>query len=375
MKFHGDWAVFVSRLRALADRGEKFLRWWLDELLGLLPERWQQHFYRRNNLLLIELDEQACHFRFGEVDSAETFAEVPLGEEGALPLDSVQQLESQAAKAEQIILLLSPHRVLRKLLSLPAATEVRLENVLRFEMDRYTPFSCEQVFFGYRVVGRDYEKPQIEVELQVVQRDYLEPLLATLAQRGISPSIVALAGSLGRWPGAALNLLPSSFGAASRAMRWEVRRRRLALGALVVLVAIGGPLYLRGQSVESLQSELEELKGKAEESRSLGNDIQRLEAAQRFLLEKQAKSPRALLLLNELTALLPDHTSVTRFQDNARGFRLDGESGEASALIGLLEGSALMENVRFASPVTSNPSTQKDRFSLVADLSQAEPAP
>lgn len=66
---------------------------------------------------------------------------------------------------------------------------------------------------------------------------------------------------------------------------------------------------------------------------------------------------------------------MTRFQDNARGFRLDGESGEASALIGLLEGSALMENVRFASPVTSNPTTQKDRFSLVADLSQAEPAP
>ena len=47
--------------------------------------------------------------------------------------------------------------------------------------------------------------------------------------------------------------------------------------------------------------------------------------------------------------------------------RLEGESAEASSLIGLLEGSQLLHNVSFASPITSNPRTQRDRFSLLAE--------
>ncbi|MOA51550.1 hypothetical protein D3C78_1747130 [compost metagenome] len=55
--------------------------------------------------------------------------------------------------------------------------------------------------------------------------------------------------------------------------------------------------------------------------------------------------------------------------------RLDGESAEASSLISLLESSPLLENVRFASPVTANPGTARERFSLVADVSRSEVQP
>jgi general secretion pathway protein L len=269
-------------------------------------------------------------------------------------------------------LLVPEQRVLRKVIALPAATEQSLDNVLRFEMDRYTPFTSEQVYFGYRIAARERER--IQVELLVVQRDYIDPLLAGLAHANLRPSIVTLAEALGGWSGATLNLLPAS----SRAGQGEWGRNRRVQTAVVLLLlvlVIGWPLYQRQQTLTRLQGELPQLKARAEQSRAVATELQRLESSRAFLQEQQQQAPRLLLLLDELTALLPDHTWLARFEDNGSSFRLDGESAEVSALISLLEQSPLLENVRFASPVTSNPHTEKDRFSLVADNSMAEQAP
>ena len=72
-------------------------------------------------------------------------------------------------------------------------------------------------------------------------------------------------------------------------------------------------------------------------------------------------------MLSELTQLLPDHTWLTRLEMNQQRVRLEGESAEASSLIGLLERSQYLHNVSFVSPITNNPRTQRDRFSLQAE--------
>lgn len=372
MNGRGNWALLGSRARTLTAAVGRFYSWWLEELLGLIPERWQQRLRRRGNLLLIDAGEQSLSFRFGSFDSAELIVRVPLGEAGGLSGLQPEQFEAWVRKAAQIILLVPEHRILRKVVALPAATEPRLENVLRFEMDRYTPFTSEQVYFGYRIVA--HERERIQIELLVVQRDYIDPLLAGLAQANVRPGIVTLAEALGGWSGTTLNLLPAS----SRAGQGEwgrSRRVQTAVVLLLLVLVIGWPLYQRQQTLTRLQGELPQLKARAEQSRVVATELQRLESSRAFLQEQQQQAPRLLLLLDELTALLPDHTWLARFEDNGSSFRLDGESAEVSALISLLEQSPLLENVRFASPVTSNPHTEKDRFSLVADNSMAEQAP
>lgn len=379
MNGHGSLALVGSRARALAAAGgifwNRFWNWWLEELLGLIPERWQQRLRRRGNLLLIEVDEQSLSFRFGSFGAAELITRVTLGEDGSLPGLSNEQLDTRVRKADQVILLVPEQRVLRKLIALPTATEPRLENVLRFEMDRYTPFTSEQVFFGYRIVSRERERDRIQVELLVVQRDYIDPLLASLAQFNVQPGIVTLSESLGGWAGASVNLLPASRSRGGQGKWGRTRRLQLAVPLVLLALLIGWPLYQRQQTLTRLQSELRQLKSKAEQSKGVSSELESLETSRAFLLRQQDQAPRLLLLLNELTALLPDHTWLMRFEDDGTSLRLDGESAEASALISLLEQSPLLENVRFASPVTSNPNTAKDRFSLVADRSKAEQAP
>ena len=53
--------------------------------------------------------------------------------------------------------------------TMPAATEENLRQVLGFEMDRLTPLRADEVYFDYRVVSRDAAAGQIAVQLAVAR--------------------------------------------------------------------------------------------------------------------------------------------------------------------------------------------------------------
>ncbi len=363
-------SVMASRIQVwLAAVGE-FGRWWWDELLGLLPEPWQRHLRQLGNSLIIELDEQHANLSFGNLSSAEPLQQVSLEQLRSTQSWPDEAARVRAAKAAQIILLLPEQHALRKVVSLPLATEGKLDNVLRFEMDRYTPFNGEQVYFGYRQLRHGRSRERVEVDMIVVQREYLDPLLNALIQVQLPPSIVSLRASSDAASNL-INLLSGKRGLASGS-GWKGRRLSSALVLGAILLLLIGPFYQQQRHLQRLQGEVQQLKVRAEQARGLGGTVESLQSNRDFLLSQQAMAAQTLLLLDELTALLPDTTWLNRFEDNGSSLRLDGESGEASALISLLEGSALLKNVRFASPVTTSPGTSRERFSLVAERIAAE---
>ena len=69
-----------------------------------------------------------------------------------------------------------------KKLSLPSPTEENLKEVLGFEMDRYTPFALEDVYFDFTIVKRDEARDLIHVLLMVIKKDVVDYYL-TLLQR------------------------------------------------------------------------------------------------------------------------------------------------------------------------------------------------
>ena len=77
-------------------------------------------------------------------------------------------------------------------------------------------------------------------------------------------------------------------------------------------------------------------------------------------------------MLNEVTRLLPDDTWVVQFSRRDDQLTLSGFSAKASALIGLLEQSDLLADVRFRSPVNLDPRLQLERFNLSAGVARAE---
>ena len=371
--------VQLARLGSMAgtlgDLAQRFWLWWSQELLGLVPQRWQQRLLQRGTLLCIAMDEAHCRIGYGNFNQVETVASAHFGEDGEWPEILTEPLLSRVAKADQTLLLLSPEKVLRKILALPAATEAGLANVLRFEMDRHTPFTSEQVYYGYRILQRDRAHQRLQVELLVVPRDYLDGLLLRLEELGVHPLRVSLglepAASEGEaepdWRGNPINLLP---GNRRREVRrdWRGDRRLQGMVVLAILaLLVGFPLLQQRQQASHLTEELNKPRAAAERAAKVREELQRLEAGSDFLRRQQAEATVPLNVLKELTTLLPDTTWLSRFELNGERVRMEGESAEASALIGLFEKSTTLQNVSFGSPITSNPRTQKDRFSLIGE--------
>jgi general secretion pathway protein L len=365
-----DLQVATDSVIAMAQR---FWQWWTGELLGLIPVHWRERLRRRGNLLFVVLHDDQCSLDFGSFSQRETLISMPLGAEGEWPPALVEALLARAVKATQVVLLLPEQKVLRKVLSLPAATEAGLSNVLRFEMDRHTPFTADQVYFGFRILERDRRHQRLQVELLVVPREYLDQLLRRLEGLAVHPTLVTLAEDDARRHAQPINLLPG------RLLRkrggWR-GNRRLQIAALVALVAVAVlPLWQQQQRAERLAGALNTPKAAAEHAAAVRDELQRLEAGSAYLHEQQAQADDVLSILNELTRLLPDSTWLSRFELTGERVRLEGESAEASALIGLFEQAKTLQSVSYASPITSNPRTQKDRFSLIAERRSLQEAP
>jgi general secretion pathway protein L len=158
-----------------------------------------------------------------------------------------------------------------------------------------------------------------------------------------------------------------------RGGRAKRRWPRVRVGA--VSAPVLSPLGNHPPRAEHLAAQLDAPKAAAERAAAVRDELQRLEAGRDYLDEQRLLADEVLSILDELTRLLPDSTWLSRFELIGERVRLEGDSAEASALIGLLEQSRTLHNVSYASPITSNPRTEKDRFSLIAERRPEQEAP
>jgi general secretion pathway protein L len=342
-----------------------FWYWWSAELRGLLPASWRRHFSVTALVLRIL---QPDNPQLVVLDNDEEVYRVPLDAAPAPQLR--QQLMQMASDAGHTLLQLDTRSILHKVLTLPAVTESRLESVLGFEMDRHTPFSADEVYYGYRVARRDSANQRILVDLYLLPRSRLDRLLQQLQNFGIVPTAVfpldvvtptALESQT-------LNLLPRQQRSSAGQQRQRSLRNRILVSVVLLALLAGYPLYERSQRVARLEAALEQPRSQAQRAQQVRAEIDTLVDGRQFLGRKKAAQVPALLILDELTRLLPDNTWLSRFELNGQVLRIQGESGSASSLIGLLEGSELFMTVDFTSPVTINPRSRRERFSIEAQL-------
>src|SRR5687768_11099155 len=149
----------------------RFWRWWSNELLAMVPERFASMAgagrvpvlaFKDGNAVVIEprAAEGAPpdHAELSDLDPARAGA-------------AVRALLERAGESRgRARLALAPHEALVRRVTMPAATEENLATVLGFEMDRLTPFRAEEVYYDHRVVGRDAAANTIAVMLAVAAR-------------------------------------------------------------------------------------------------------------------------------------------------------------------------------------------------------------
>jgi len=348
-----------------------FLNWWLGELAQMLPAAWRarmQHALRRVTLVV-----NASQLKLGIEENRTTRWLEPfsLDQEAALQKQGIRSLlEQQDVKEAPKFLLLDSGKVLRKRLSLPAATEPNLHQVLAFEMDRQTPFRAADVYFTWQLLGADKDNAQIEIDLYVVQRKSVDAALELLAARGLEVSgvdVIDADQTLG------VNLLPleKRFRVINPKSRLNYSLAAAALLLLIVLMMQS--LNLRAHRVESLETGIADVQDEARRVQRLREQVAETSEAASFLTRKRGATPMSIELLAEITKTLPDDTYLDRLVISEDGVLMQGKSSNAQQLIEVVNSSALLENAAFRGSTRLDSASGLEIFEINATVSkQAE---
>ncbi|MCB1823166.1 MAG: PilN domain-containing protein [Candidatus Competibacteraceae bacterium] len=352
-----------SRLQALTINPRwiwnAFWRWWRDGLLAWLPARVRRWLIGSSRRLVIAVDENGYVLSREEAGQNQVLERL----DRALPDDRLVVKWFKAEKARQLVLRFPADQALARTLSLPLAAEKNLRQVAGFEMDRLTPFTADQVYYHARVLQRQPEQRRLRVELTALPRVAVDPVLLQLRQQGLLPDVLDVVGA-----DLDLNLLPPE----QRVRRglWEQRARAMVIVASLLLVVVASALPIWQQRALLLQSNAKSsrLQAAANQAMTLRDQLDRTLQTSRMLAEKKQAIPTRVDLLRELTLILPADTWVERLQIKGDSLQINGQSTKASALVGILEASDLLDSTKFLSPVTTDPRTNKERFLLGAHI-------
>jgi general secretion pathway protein L len=340
-----------------------FWSWWLAELAGMLPRRIRAvgRRDRRQVVLLLKPDETVVFEQSGGRDriAGVVRADAP---------DRDGELATFLRRVRQrgpVTIRLSGELGLRKIITLPLAARDDLEQLLRFEMDRLTPFRADEVHFAQRIVASDVPNRRMTVELAVAPRRTVEQAL-TLAQ-GVGAAVARV--ELDTPHGDThepLNLLPQD--AADVAGERRLIRALVLLALILALAAVAIPLQRQRAKLAALTDQIAASRVEAEQSHALRAQLDELSQTGAFLLAEKGRQPMATEVVADLTRLLPDQAWLGQLLLQGGEVQLHGWAATASDLISLLDQSPLFRAPQFRSPVTQEGGDGIERFHLSVEL-------
>jgi len=337
-----------------------FLNWWFDGLKRCLPRRLRDSLGPSGRHVLAMV-ERGFTLQLHDADTVEDLAHWP-----SLPDAPLSRWLGSGRQRKALHLRLPRAAVFTRTVTLPSAAAANLRRVLRFEMDRLTPFAEQEVLFDCRVVGRRTDKQQLDVELAVTRKTPIETPLAQLEAAGHPPWSV---DGPGLWEGA--NLLrgeASHRNPATPASTWWA----IVLLGILVIAVLATPLWQARSVVVELDGRLQQARQQAGTVTRLQRQLDDASALTNFVrLRRQERVP-TVELLRALTEDLPDDTWLQQLAIRGDNVELQGESARATLLIELLEQSPYFDSVAFRAPLTKARDAARDRFSIVMKLTPRE---
>lgn len=361
--------VAAAERAGLAD----VLRWWRSELAAMLPAGWRDRLASRDTAYLsVEGDELRA---FRPVDGRL----VQAGEASLASLDSTGRrsafrrlLAGEPGMAGNVFLVLPAESVLAREVHMPLAAEEELRDAIGFELDRLTPLSAEHAWFDYRVTGRDAALQRLTLKLAVTARAPVEARLAELRELGATVLGVGVTNDIA---GAStpFNLLPPEKRDRPATSGATIAARVLAaVAAMLALVALVYPVWLKREAVIALYPRMDKAKAGAEVAERVAREIEKLAAEHNFVVAKKQGQQPVAVLLEDLSRLLPDTTWVQQLDvkssQKGREVQIAGETGSSSQLIEVLEQSGKLANAGFKSPLTKGATPNTERFLLAAEV-------
>lgn len=348
----------------------RFFNWWRRELAFLVPSWLRKMVTDSYDCLIVSRQGDYFELKFLSDDPRKEFGRIILNEEGRQVWYRLVSRNVNLQNAP-IVLRLVAGQALQKIITLPAAAQDNMLQVVGFEMERLTPFKADQVYYDARLVEKLPKLNQIRVELVVVQRARLDAILREMVGLGLLPGRVDVITDTEKEnsrPSLHYNLLPEKL------HERPDRRKRIINGSLLVLLLVlvsliaVVPLWVKRSYMLELEAQVDRTRKAGMEVKALKKEAEALSREANFLLEKKSTEPVLVEMLNELSRVIPDETWLTDINYRENKLQIHGQSPSASALIELIEASPFFESVSFVSPVNQDRNTGLERFQIATQV-------
>lgn len=329
------------------------LSWWMGELAQMVPPALRRTPSRRAPWLA-EMQTQAGPIR--------------LWRDGA----PVEVLHGPRGEGRSADLLLPADAVLVRDLELPRISAPDLRRLIDLNIDRFTPFRADQVYFDTVILGPAEAGSKQRVRLGILARDRGGAMLELARVLGLKVERIGVgSGEDGR-------TLQFDF---MRAIRAETGGGQ-AIDGRVWLWSLCAGLVAANLIVAVLRdvNDVAQLGQLVEAQRPLAAQAMRLrrtvetERARRMALLTRRGVHEPLRILDAVTRALPSDAWVQRLEWNGRAVRLVGFKRPAFDLLAALHGPALVNARSLVSDMPTRTANNQAPFDVMAD-SAARVAP
>jgi len=366
------------RLRYRASPLPAFFAWWGGELSRLVPEAWWRRLMPpKPQLWIVPAATGGGDLRIWRADDQLRPLDVfGAGEDARLLATRWRDLLAEFNDGRpEVRLCLNANDYLGIPVQLPAAVQDNLRAALGFQIDQLSPFRPEQVYFDQQVVNQDAARGRIDVELRLARREDIDALLARMREIGIAVHVVDTLGQEDPPANEGYNLLPED-----RRPHYSHARARFNLMLALVLIVLlglvmGETLVMRERTATQLAEEASRLREQAMAVAALEQELGDTLQAANFLAEKRSQEAPAIVVLDEITRVLPDDMWLQQFQLQGRELRIQGMAEGSQRVVGLLNASPLLESPEITGNISIDPMTGKERFRTQARITAIPVSP
>jgi general secretion pathway protein L len=339
----------------------EIMSWWIRQMLDLVPARWRRPQTGPAQAIVAAWNDAETG---GELLVRRDHRETSLGrftaDEAGL---RVARATLGNRRAPATVLRLPPGFLLERQVTLPLAAEQGLDRVVRYEMDRFTPFAADEVFWSCAVQRRDRVQGKLALGIALVPRVRLLPVFEALAQLHLVPTLLEAAA-----PNGAIRRIPLG----EPDLRRERRRRRalIAAAACCAVLAVGAvalPFVLQARETAAVEARIADLKPRVNAAEALRRRLAAASAGSDAISSEHARVGDALRAVATLTDLLGDDTHLIGLVLHQRQVTLEGQAAAAAKLITALSADPTIRNASFSAPVMRNEGGA-DLFSIKAEI-------
>ncbi len=338
-----------------------FFAWWSEGLYKGLPDSLRKWVQTDSAKLILQLKPDdsidAAWYQNGKQHDRGSFSL----QDSTIELDDLVPKKARKKKYH-IDLRLPQKQVLFLQKKFPENIKDNLTQAIRYQIDRLTPFSSNNVYFDAIVSQHDKKDKNIIADIFVAPRGLVEKSISNLKNLGINHvDMISVSGGNQQ-----LNL--TTDGIPSADTQSKVSRTPLYFMLAMLALSLILPIIYKDRRIDQLDTAISELRSNASEQLAIRDKLYEAEEALSFLKEKRASSPMALDVVETLAKELPKDTWLERLELHNNILEIRGESEKALALIDLLEESPSFSKVKFNSPVSLNKKNNRDKFHLQATV-------